>query len=269
MRAKAYAKINLCLDVFSKKEELHELNSVMAKINLYDEIVFDKNKDVMVNTPFKDDIVIKAVEKLMFLFNIEEGVRIEVLKSIPTEAGLAGGSSDAATALLALNDLWKLNLAREDLSEIGTELGSDVAFFLGGNTCFVSGVGDKVKSLGGVEMNIVLVKPDYSISTRDAYDELDNKKFECKKTSLKLKEALSRRDIKEISSLLHNDFIYIQKEDVLNLIKEMKELGAMNASITGKGPTVFGIFENEDKAKEVYEKLKGKYKFAYLGKTIK
>ena len=115
-------------------------------------------------------------------------------------------------------------------------------------------------------MNLVLVNPGYELSTKKAYAELDKKNHGNKKASLKLKNS---RNIKEIASNLHNDFISIQKDDVKEIINELKDLGALNASITGKGPTAFGIFENKEKATNAYKKLKDKYSWVYQTKTIK
>ncbi len=267
MNVKAYAKLNLALDVLDKrKDDYHNLNSVMQQINLYDELSFEKSKDVIVQSQFKDDIILKTVMKLKELFKVKEGVSVSVKKNIPVAAGFGGGSSDAAATLIALNELWGLNLGVDELVKIGEDIGSDVPFFIKGKTCFVSGKGEIVEKIDLPDMDILLINPGYEISTKEAYDELDREEYENKSSSLRLR---SLKDVKDISANLHNDFIHIQKDEIKEIIKELIDNGALNASITGKGPTVFGIFEDEEKAKKVYENLKNKYKFVYLTRTLK
>ena len=116
------------------------------------------------------------------------------------------------------------------------------------------------------EMNLVLISPEYQISTKQAYEELDKIKYEKKSSSLKIKNS---NNIKEIASNLNNDFIHIQKQGVKDIVQELKYNGALNASITGKGPTIFGIFENKELAEQAYTNLRDKYKLIFLTKTLK
>lgn len=267
MRTKAYAKINLSLDVLGKRRDnFHEINSVMGQIDLCDELTFEKFEDIIVQSQFRDDIILRTIMKVRGLFCVDKGVTVFVKKNIPVSAGFGGGSADAAATLMALNDLWNLNLKIEDLVKIGSEIGSDVPFFLIVGCCFVSGKGEIVEKIDMPEMDILLVNPGYEIPTKEAYLELDKIGYEKKYSSLKMKGL---RDVKDIAGGLYNDFIHIQKEDVKEIINKVIGYGALNASITGKGPAVFGIFENKEKAERAYENLKDKYKFVYLGKTIK
>ncbi|MBU0628273.1 MAG: 4-(cytidine 5'-diphospho)-2-C-methyl-D-erythritol kinase [Nanoarchaeota archaeon] len=284
MQLKSYAKINLSLDVLGKREDsFHEINSVMQKIDLYDELSFEKSKEVIVNSQFKDDIILKAINKVKELFQIEEGITVSLKKNIPVAAGLAGGSSDAATTLIALNELWNLNLTADSLIKIAADIGSDIPFFLSGNTCFVAGRGEIVQPITLPEMNLILVNPGYELSTKQAYSDLDNKHHKTAFSSLKLLsnsknlkglgnsknfQSKNSKNTKEIAQNLHNDFIHIQKDGVNQIINKLIENGALNASITGKGPTVFGIFETQEKAQEAYKNLKDKYPFVHLTKTI-
>lgn len=267
MQLKAYAKINLALDILDKRQDnYHEINSVMQQIDIYDELTFEESEDIIVQSQFKEDIILKTILKLKEIFQIEKGIKISIKKNIPVAAGLAGGSTDAATTLIALNELWNLNLTIEDLIKIGADLGSDIPFCLIRKSCFVSGKGEIVEKISLPEMNILLINPGYEISTKQAYEELDQKQYEKKFSSLKLKNS---NNINEIANNLHNDFINIQKDEIKNIIKDLINNQALNASITGKGPTVFGIFENKEKAEQTYNNLKDKYKFVYLTKTIK
>ncbi len=267
MQLKAYAKINLALDILEKRQDkYHELNSIMQQIDLYDEFTFEKSDDIIIQSQFKDDIVLKTILKLKELFQIKNGVTVFVKKNIPVAAGLGGGSSNAAITLKALNKLWNLNLSTEDLIKVGAELGADIPFFLAGNSCFVSGKGEIAEKINLPEMNLVLINPGYALSTKQAYEELANREYEKKFSSLKIKNS---KEVKEIASNIHNDFIHTQKDEIKNIINDLINNNALNASITGKGPTVFGIFENKVKAEQAYNNLKDKYKFVYLTKTIK
>jgi len=264
---RAYAKLNLTLDILEKRNDnYHELNSIMQQIDLYDELTFEESEDIIVNTQFKDDIILKTIHKLRELFQIKKGVKVSIKKNIPVAAGFAGGSTDAAITLKALNQLWNLNLKEEQLIQIGAELGADIPFCIAGNSCFVKGKGEILEKIALPEMHIVLINPGYKLLTKQAYEELDKEQYEKKFSSLKIKNS---NDIREIASNLNNDFIHIQKQDVKDIIKELKDNGALNASITGKGPTIFGIFENKESAEQAYNNLKDKYKIIFLTKTLK
>ena len=267
MKVKAYAKINLSLDVLDKRKDgFHDINSVMQQIELCDELSFEKSSDIMVHSQFKDDIILKTIMKLKELFGIDAGVTVSVKKNIPVGGGFGGGSADCAVTLNALDELWGLNLGIVELIKIGSDLGADVPFCIMGGSCFVSGKGELFEKKDIPPMDILVINQGYGISTKDAYDELDGKQYEHKFSSLKLKNM---DDVKQIAENLHNDFIHIQKDDVNGIIRDVKNEGALGASITGKGPSVLGIFENEEKAKQAYENLKDKYKFVWVGKTIK
>ena len=267
MEAKAYAKVNLSLDVLGKREDCyHDLNSVMVQIELFDSLRFEESDDVILEGGVKDDIILKVVGKVKELFNVKRGVKIFLKKNIPIAAGFGGGSADAAATLIALNELWGLNLGMNELIRIGVEIGSDVPFCLVGGSCFVSGKGEKVENVDMPEMDLLFVNLGYEISTKLAYDELSGVEYDNSSSSLKMKEL---NDVESVANGLHNDFMHIQKDDVKGLIKKMISLGALNASITGKGPTVFGVFGSAEEAKGAYDTLKDKYKFVYLGRTIK
>jgi len=263
---RAYAKINLSLDVLGKREDgYHNIQSVMQQIDLSDELELKEHDDIVVQSQYKDDIILRAVLKLQELYGVKKGVMVTVKKNIPVGAGFGSASTNAAVALKALNELWGLGLSEGKLMEIGAGLGADVPFCIKGGCCFVSGIGEKVEEINGFEMHVVLVGLGYSIATKEAYDELDKKDYGMKESSLRLKDADS---VKGIASCLNNDFINIQKDDVKGIISDVISCGALNASITGKGPAVFGIFESEEKAVDAYNKLKDKYDWVYRTKTI-
>jgi len=249
---RAYAKINLSLEVLGKRPDgFHSIRSIMQQIDLYDELTFELADTVHVESSLSDEIMLKTIHTLQSLFRLGKGVKIMVKKKIPVAAGLGGGSSDAAITLLALNRLWSLNLGSADLMKIAAEIGSDVPFFIQGGCCLVSGRGEQVKKIKGEKMDILLVNPGYEISTTKAYELLDKEKRISRSSGIKSP---------------HNDFLCIQKQDVHDIIDEMKDLGAVDASITGKGPTVFGIFDKN--IKKAHQKIKNKYPFVRMTKTI-
>lgn len=264
---KAYAKINLALDVLEKREDdYHEINSVMQQIELCDELSFKESDEVIVESEFEDDIILKTIMKVREMFKLEKGITVSVKKNIPIAGGFGGGSADAAATLKALNELWELNLSVEELIKIGADIGADVPFCIIGGGCFVSGKGEIVEKIDMPPMYVLLINNGEEIFTKDAYAKMDNGDYNKKFSSLKLRSLVN---VKDVSGALHNDFINIQKEDVKDIIKDVTTHGAIGASITGKGPSVFGIFENENDILIAYEKLKDKYKFVWMGKTIK
>jgi len=265
MKIKAYAKINLTLDVLGKRADgYHDINSVMQKIDLYDELEFVDSKEVVVEGGVRDDIILKTILKVKELFQIEKGVKVKVTKNIPVMVGLGGGSSDAASTLLALNELWNLNLQRKDLINISIAIGSDVPFFLFGGSCLVSGKGDVLENIDLPQMDILLVNPGYGISTKVAYESLDKIKYGGKSSSLGFKGL---KELSDVANSLHNDFLRMQKDDVGAIIKDLINNGALNASITGKGPTVFGIFSDKDSVEGAYQSVRNKYKFVLRTRT--
>ncbi len=264
MNIKAYAKINLTLDILDKRKDgFHEINSIMQQIDLYDELSFEGSEDIVVQSQFKDDIILKTALNLKESFKVEKGVNVLVEKNIPVAAGFGSASTNAAATLITLNELWNLNLSWGELIRIGADIGADVPFCLVGGCCFVSGKGETVEKINGEELDLVLVNPGYEISTKEAYGELDKVNFQRRFSSLQ-----DKKNAKEIAASLHNDFLHIQKEDVKKIIEDLLDNGALNASITGKGPSVFGIFEDKAGASKAFEKIKNKNKFVYRTKTI-
>ncbi|HZX44484.1 MAG TPA: 4-(cytidine 5'-diphospho)-2-C-methyl-D-erythritol kinase [Candidatus Nanoarchaeia archaeon] len=259
---KAYAKLNLCLDVFGRRQDgFHEINSIMQQIDLADELTFNDSDEVIVDSPFTDDIMLKAARLVKERFKIRDGVKIMVEKKIPHQAGLGGGSSDCAVALAVLNKKWELGLSLEQLALLGAELGADVPFFLYGGASFAAGKGERVVPLKMPKLNFLIVKPDYSISTKWAYDELDKVKYNAKHTSARVRDGGS------VIENMHNDFIHIQQEEVKEIITQMKDNGALCASITGKGPTVFGIFDSRADAISASKDF-SEHPFVYAGRSI-
>jgi len=283
MLLNSYAKINLYLKIGKKlKSGYHNIQSVMQPIELHDNISFEKlNEDLIMvqsNNPdleSKGNLAYKAASLLKDNFKVKEGVRINIEKTIPMSAGLGGGSSNAANALVILNKIWNLNLAQKKLIEFGTEIGSDVPFFIVGKTALVEGIGDKIKPLRKSQsINIVLINPGIKVSTSWAYNQYDKTKGKLSNNKKNIKElisAINKKDIKKISENIYNDFdpIIEKKFEIVREIKtNLKKFDALDSMVSGSGPTVFGLFDSIYPAREAYFKLKDMYPFVFLTKTF-
>lgn len=282
LNIKAYAKINLILRVLEKlKSGYHKIETVMQRVDLYDNMGFELMEDDNViiscnNAELIDEenLAYKAAQLLKKKYGIDTGIKIAIEKNIPISSGLGGGSSNAASTLFALNKLWKLKLGDKKLVELGSQIGSDVPFFVSGDSAFVSGTGDKIKLIKKpYKMNVILINPGFRMPTKNVYKMLDKvKKSKAKKPSaLNMVKAMEKNDMHSIASNVYNDFeeVLFKKHAVLKDIKvNLIKNRALNATISGSGPTVFGIFDSIYTAREAYYELKDSYPFIFLTKTI-
>lgn len=267
---KAPAKINWFLYVINKRRDgYHNIYSLMQCVSLYDILKFEYCDGIEIITnasiPYKENLVYKAVVLLKKFLSTERGVRITLQKNIPIGAGLGGGSSDAAYTIMGLNKLWRLNLSKRDLIQIAQEIGSDVPFFLNGKIAIVEGKGEKIKKLNfNKEILLILIKPDIKISTSWAYNQYDviKKNRRLTKIDLDIKlffQALEKEDFKFLNDLIYNEFIEIvfKEYPILKKLKnKMLEEGALLTGMSGSGPTLFGIYKNEDDAKKALRNIK-------------
>ncbi|MGI6710223.1 MAG: 4-(cytidine 5'-diphospho)-2-C-methyl-D-erythritol kinase [Bacilli bacterium] len=266
MKKKAYAKINLSLRVLRKREDnYHDLESVMCKINLFDKLTFKKNKlkiNRIINDIYPDNLVLKTANLIKEKYKIKQGLDIKIKKQIPTQAGLGGGSSDAACTIIALNKLFKLNLNINEMIEIAANLGSDIAYCLFDEIALVSGKGEKIKVIN-TKLNpyLVLIKPDFKCSTKTIFE--NHKITESNNLEVLIK-AFEENNLKEVCNNLSNDLettVNNLFDNEIALIKEtLIKAGALNALMTGSGSVVFGVFENKKTAKTSYLKLKKEVK---------
>ena len=282
MPANSYAKINLYLKIGKKLSSgYHNLQSVMQRIELSDSMSIEPiNEDKIViectNKELENEsnLAYKAASLLKKKFKIKHGIRIFVEKNIPFESGLGGGSSNAATTLASLNKIWGLKLNEKQLVELGSQLGSDVPFFIGEGAALVEGIGDKIKRIRkSFSINIVLINPGFRVSTKWAYSAFDKQKPKIKTNAdiNNLIKAIEKKDIKEIANNLHNDFesIVAKRYKVLSDIKtNLIRNDALNACVSGSGPTVFGVFNSIYEAREAFFKIQYDYPFVFLTKTI-
>ena len=280
MKIKAYAKVNISLDIVGKREDgYHILEMIMQTIDLYDEINIEKQKkDITIkcNKPYvptdERNLAYRAAKLFMEKYNIHIGVNINIKKNIPVSAGLAGGSTDGAAVLKLMNRLFEVNASDEELMEIGLKLGADVPYCIKGGTALCKGIGEEVTKLKDFKDKIlVLVKPPFGVSTKSVYQEFDLGKVRSHPNTETLIKAIESNDLKLVSNNMKNllENVTLRKHKVLiNIKEEMKNTGAIAAMMSGSGPTVFAFFDDMLKAQKCFEKMKLKYNDVFITRTI-
>lgn len=279
IKLKALAKINLGLDVVRRREDgYHEVRMVMQTIHLYDQLLIQKSEtpgiQIHSNLRFlpvnENNLVYKAGKLLMDEFDIHTGVSVELNKRIPVAAGMAGGSTDAAAMLYGMNQLFGLKLKRKDLMERGVQIGADVPYCIMRGTALAEGIGEKLSSLPPmVKCPVLIAKPAVSVSTKFVYQ------------NLKLNEQTPHPDIDALITDIRNsdldnicadmgnvlETVTIPNYPVIAQIKEqMLKSGAKASMMSGSGPTVFGLFGDEETARRARAEMKasGLAKQVYL-----
>lgn len=280
VQLKARAKINLTLDVLSRRENgYHDVEMLMQQINLYDNVTVNMNSSGEIKLTCTDvflpvdekNIAFQAAKLMKEMFGIKEGFDIHIEKQIPIAAGLAGGSTDAAAVIKAINQLCELNLATEKLQEIGFNLGADVPFCFLEGCALAKGLGEILEPVRGFEHAwMVLVKPSFGVSTKEVYTGLDLDAIKDRPETSKMVEALKEQNKRVILSGLCN----VLETVTLNLypkVSEIKETltsyGADGILMSGSGPTVFGFFSSYERAKKAHKKLKKQYPQSYVVST--
>jgi 4-diphosphocytidyl-2-C-methyl-D-erythritol kinase len=261
----APAKINLCLHVLGKRPDgYHDLCMVMQRVSLFDrlEIAFTRRKEVRVLCPGVDlppggeNIAARAARRMLELAASGRGVEVQIDKQIPVAAGLGGGSSDAATVLLGLNEMLGLGLSRQVLMEEGGRLGADVPFFIFGGPALATGIGDILEKIEGIpSVWYLLVNPGVAVSTAWVYRNLG---LTSPRDGFKLPGF--PRTAEEVSAFLHNDLesVTAGRFPVITQIKKrLATLGALGGLMSGSGPTVFGVFDAEVAARQAAEVIRG------------
>ena len=269
MRLKALAKINLGLDVLRRREDgYHEVCMVMQTLSLYDRIIIKKleKQEIQVKTNLfyvpenENNLVYQAAQILMDECDLKQGIYIDLQKFIPVAAGMAGGGSDAAAVLYGMNRMFRLNLSQQRLMEIGLKIGADVPYCVMRGTALAEGIGEKLTPLAPMPICKVLVaKPPICVSTKFVYENLTlDKDTEHPRIDL-LIEGLREGNLKKIAAHMGNvlESVTIPHYPVIAQIREeMLHYGAINAMMSGSGPTVFGLFEEEAQAQKAYQSLR-------------
>lgn len=279
----APAKLNLTLDVLGKREDgYHEMKMVMQSVSLTDRVTLTtgegKGINLSTNLGFlpldEHNLAVAAARKLQQATEAEWGeLTIELEKRIPVCAGMAGGSSDAAAVLRGLNRLCGLGLSLQELAGIGEKVGSDVPYCVLGGTALAQGRGEVISPLPSLpECYVVLAKPGFPISTPELFAQLDDRRTRRRPDTAGMLKALEEGDLGAVARRMFNIFEEVlpprKRAQVEELKGELLRCGALGASMTGTGPTVFGLFEEEQAAREAEEALKALCKEVFLAKTV-
>jgi 4-diphosphocytidyl-2-C-methyl-D-erythritol kinase len=278
IKEKAYAKINLFLNVVSKRfDGYHDLEMVMASIELHDLLTFEKNisgdisitSDIEITNKLEDNIVFKIAEFLQEEFQVNEGATIHIKKNIPIAAGLAGGSADAAATFRGLNRLWKLNLNLDDMAKLAINFGADIPFCIYNKLCIAKGKGEDLLFINKkMKINVLLVNPNVRISTKEVFGKVNDEELKDIKIG-DMSSAIYNKNYELVARELHNSLekIAFEMEPKIKEIKhKMIDLGLDGALMSGSGATVFGISKNKEKLKYVLNIMKDDY-YKTLTKT--
>lgn len=280
---KAYAKINIGLDITGKKENgYHLIKTIMQQVDLYDVITLEKiESGIEIGTNSKDvptddsNLAVKAAKILIDKFNICSGIKIFIDKRIPVAAGMAGGSTDGAAVLLGMNDLFELGLSEEELCEIGVTLGADIPFCIKGGCALCEGIGEEMTTLENkTEMYALITKPNLNVSTKHVYQSLGLSVGPAVGPEHpdvdKVIDAFAAGDTKKVATTMGN---YLEKVTAseYDIIEELKHdilmAGALGSNMSGSGPTVFGLFDSMEAALVAEAELKDKYPDIFVKAT--
>ncbi len=268
IRLKAYAKVNLGLDVLRKREDgYHEVKMVMQSIDIFDRIEMKKIRkpEIIVNTNLKflptnqDNLVYKAARLMFDEYKLPDGIFINLKKYIPVAAGMAGGSTDAAAVLYGINRMYELNLPISRLMELGVKIGADVPFCLMRGTVLAEGIGEKLTKLSPApSCHVVIAKPPYGVSTKWVYTTLKADEIKEHPDIDRLIAAINENNLRKMAYLMGNVLETVTEKEytgIADIKNIMMEEGALNALMSGSGPTVFGLFEEKDNAERAIKKI--------------
>ena len=271
IRLKALAKINIGLDVLRRREDgYHDVKMIMQTVGIYDQICLNREKTpgIRVKTNLfylpdnENNLVYKAAKLLMDEFSIEDGVSIDLNKYIPVAAGMAGGSSDAASVLYGMNKMFSLGLSQDELMRRGVKIGADVPYCIMRGTALAEGIGEILTPLPPMPACFVLVaKPGISVSTKFVYENLhaNDLRPEQHPDIDAAIAGIRAGDLKATAQAMGNvlELVTAREYPVIEEIKNfMKKRGALNAMMSGSGPTVFGLFENKTTARNAFYQLR-------------
>ena len=281
MRLEARAKINLGLDICGRLDNgYHIVKMIMQTVDIYDVLEFKKRKepDIILSVDSSDtlgdianNLIFRAAKLMVEHYSIKEGIEISLKKNIPVAAGMAGGSTDAAATMLAMNEIFELGQTKEQLMELAVGLGADIPFCIMGGTALAEGIGEKLTRLPAPPKAYLLIaKPPVMVSTKDVYERLDAKEIESHPDIDGMIASLENASLTGITDRLGNvlETVTVELHPVIEEIKTfMKEQGAINALMSGSGPTVFGIFDSKEKANEAAKALKATKKAVQIQVT--
>ena len=271
---KAYGKINIGLDVIRKREDgYHDLDMIMQTVGVYDDVIISRkdgtqtyeievstDADVLPND--KGNLAFMAAKVLMEAYDIKAKVKIHINKRIPIAGGMAGGSADCAAVLRGVNQLFQLGLTDEQLQEYGVKLGADVPYCIVGGTKRAQGIGEILTDLPTPpKCYVIIAKPDAFVSTKFVYSHIRPAQIENHPDIDGIIESIKAGDLYGMCEKIANvmEDVTIPEYPIIQKVKDiLKSNGAVNALMSGSGPTVFGIYDDEEKAKQSMDALSGK-----------
>lgn len=269
---KALAKINLGLDVVRRREDgYHEVRMIMQTIYLYDRLDIKRTQEpgiqIQTNLSFlpvnENNLIYKAAKLLMDEFSITDGVSVKLDKRIPVAAGMAGGSTDAAAMLIGVNRLFSLGLTKRQLMERGVQIGADVPYCIMRGTALAEGIGEELSPLPPmVKCPVLIAKPSISVSTKFVYQNLKLDDTTIHPDIDRLIDDIKAKNLHDIAAHMGNvlETVTIPNYPVIDEIKKhMLSNGAVGAMMSGSGPTVFGLFDDEDTAKKAYKAMRSSH----------
>lgn len=278
--AQAYAKINWALDILKTYENgYHEMDMLMQSVSIHDTLTFSEAEEIILLTDGKPDpygeknLIVRAARLLQQETGCTQGVRMELIKRIPSRAGMGGGSSDCAAALIALNVMWKLGLSEERLHKLGFSLGADVAFCLAGGLQRVRGLGERLEALEAAESpEMVVIMPDEGLSTGAVFQEYDRMQRIMKPVEMDAAQAaLIRGDYRALDLAAQNVLTAPAKKQsaaIDQAIEDLRRMGAVMARMSGSGSSVFAVFPDAEAADRAQRALSGKYPFCERARTM-
>ena len=268
LKLNAYAKINLGLDVIGRLPNgYHEVKMIMQSVGICDELTFEKQPSgITVTTDSgelptdENNLIYRAAKLLLDTCAVKEGVRIHLTKRIPIAAGMAGGSTDAAATLKAVNQLFRFGKTKEELMELGVKIGADVPYCILGGTALAEGIGDRLTPLPPMpDCHLLVAKPDINVSTKYVYTTLDAAPILFHPDIDGMTAAIFAGDLTGITAKLGNvlETVTVPAHPIISKIKEkFLELGSDGVLMSGSGPTVFGIFSDKTAAEKAYASMK-------------
>lgn len=265
---KAYAKINLGLDVIKKLPNgYHQVRMIMQAIDLWDELTLEKTEDGIVLTTDEgtlptdeNNLIYKAAKLMRDTYSLGEGVKIHLQKNIPIAAGMAGGSADAGAAMTGMNRLFSLGIPEAELMRLSVAIGADVPFCILGGTALAEGIGEQLTPLPPIPpCHVLVAKPDISVSTKYVYEHLDSAGIQHHPDIDGSLAAIREGSLQGVLNHMGNvlESVTISAYPVIEAIKEkMLELGAAASLMSGSGPTVFGIFTEKSAAEYAFRQMR-------------
>lgn len=271
MRIKAYAKVNLCLNVKGKRSDgYHDLEMIMLPIDLHDqiEITISEKMELISNVKYirlnSSNSIIKTIELLRSIYNFKENFKITIKKTIPMQAGLAGGSADAAATIIVINSIMNLNMSVEEMLDVALKIGADVPFCLYSHPAYVTGIGENLDHFStGLDYEILLVKPKTGVPTKECFANIDHanlKHYDCDAMYNALTTNNYDLMLKSLGNSLEDSAILINKD--IQIIKDkLNTLGFDAVLMTGSGSTVMGFTKDKRLLKMATTKLRKDHYF--------